>query len=178
MATFTGLLLWSTCDGSPVFAQQAKGKQTDKTNYDKKAKAAQALTHAVPGMGTTVDVAGLAKIIDDEIGLRLKQENIKASPRADDTEFLRRVYIDLTGVIPPADKVVAFLDSKEPNKREKLIDELLKDSGYGKQLAEIWASIMVPTDSNNRVLQTENLPSGWRAPSAATSRGTRWSRKW
>jgi hypothetical protein len=160
MATFTGLMLWATADGTPVFAQQAKGKQTDnKTKYesDKKAKAAPTFSHPVPGTGQTVDVAALAKIIDDEINLRLKQENLKASPQADDAEFLRRVYLDLTGVIPPADKVKEFLESKDPNKREKLIDDLLADSQYGKQLAEIWANLIVPVDSGNRLLQPEGL---------------------
>jgi hypothetical protein len=160
MATFTGLILWVTADGKPVFAQPAPSKQKDvvkKTESDKKAKGTQVLTHPVPGAGTTVNVAALAKIIDDEIARRLKQENVKASPKADDAEFLRRVYLDLAGVIPPPEKVKAFLDSKDPNKREKIIDELLEDAQFGKHLSEIWANLLVPTDSANRLLQTESL---------------------
>jgi hypothetical protein len=158
MATVTGLLFWAGNGVAPAFAQQAKGKQADgKTNYDKKTKGPQALSRPVPGAGQTLDAAALSKVIDEEVNLRLKQEGIKASPRADDAEFLRRVYIDLIGVIPPPEKVKAFLESNDPHKRANLIDELLKDSGYGKQLAENWANLIVPLESNNRLLQTEDL---------------------
>jgi Protein of unknown function (DUF1549)/Protein of unknown function (DUF1553) len=160
LATFTALIFWSAGGGAPVFAQQAKGKQKDtapKANYEQKAKAPPAFTRPIPGLGAKVDVAGVAKIIDEEIALRLKQDNIKTSPRCDDAEFLRRVYLDVTGVIPPVDKVKAFLESIDPNKREKLIDELLAEGGYGKQLAETWANLLVPVDSGNRLLQADNL---------------------
>ena len=43
---------------------------------------------------------------------------------ATDEEFLRRVYLDITGTIPTADKARAFLDDKSPDKRAKLIDEM------------------------------------------------------
>src|SRR5690349_19496925 len=69
------------------------------------------------------EVPALSQRIDQEINKRLQAEGIKPSPIADDAEFLRRVYLDITGVIPSADKAAAFLDSKEPNKRAKLIDE-------------------------------------------------------
>jgi len=158
MTAVSGLLFWAGSGVTPAFAQQGKGKQPDpKANYDKKAKAPPALTRPVPGAGQTVDTAGLAKIIDEEINLRLKEEGIKASPKADDAEFLRRVYIDLAGVIPPADKVKAFLESTDPHKRANLVEELLKDGNFGKQLAENWANLIVPPDSNNRALQTEGL---------------------
>jgi hypothetical protein len=173
MAAIAGMLLWVTADGAPVFAQQAKGKQPDvtkKTDYDKKAKTAQVLTHPVPGLGTTVDVAGLAKIIDEEISLRLKQENIKPSAKTEDAEFLRRVYLDLTGVIPPPEKVKAFLESQDANKREKVIDELLADGNFGQQLAEIWVHLLVPNDIDNRILDTTNLKK-WLAEAFNKNKG-------
>jgi hypothetical protein len=156
MASLAGLLLFASYDGpSLAFAQPAK--QDKNKDYNTKKKAAQAFTHEVPGTGKTVDIADLAKIIDDEIALRIKQEKLKASQPCDDSEFIRRVYLDLTGVIPPVEKVKAFLESKDANKREKLVDELLADPNYGKQLSEIWANMMVPVDSANRFLISENL---------------------
>ena len=47
--------------------------------------------------------------------------SVTASPRSDDAEFIRRIYLDLTGAIPPAGKAAAFLDGKDAKKREKLI---------------------------------------------------------
>jgi len=168
MALFAGLVLWGTTEQSGLaFAMQVKGKKNkdaaknkdvvQKKDYQSKPKVETAPLRPIPGAGTTVDVDGLSRIIDDEITLRLKQEKIPVSAKTDDAEFLRRVYLDLTGILPTVETVRAFLDSKDPQKREKLIDELLNDSNYGKQLAEIWVTQMVPSDSANRALLTDNL---------------------
>jgi hypothetical protein len=87
-------------------------------------------------------VAATAKAVDDVIDSRLAKEKVKAAPAADDAEFLRRAYLDLTGVIPTADKAAAFLDSKEPDKRAKLIDALLDSPEFGKFAASQWAALI------------------------------------
>src|SRR6266849_5934446 len=89
-----------------------------------------------------VDALTLSRHIDQAIAKRLETEKIKPSPVADDAEFLRRVYLDITGVIPTADAAAAFLDSKDPSKRAKLIEELLSSSGYGRHMADIWKSYL------------------------------------
>jgi hypothetical protein len=99
-----------------------------------------------------LEAADLAKFIDREIQARLSEEGLKPSPLSDDGEFLRRVYLDLVGVIPPPDRVVAFLDSTDPNKRAKLIDELLDHPRFGPYLGEMWAGMLLPRESNNRRL--------------------------
>ena len=67
----------------------------------------------------TSDARTLAQRIDQAISKRLNTQGVKPSPLADDAEFLRRVYLDITGVIPPADKAAAFLESKDPDKRRQ-----------------------------------------------------------
>src|SRR5256885_1460231 len=67
-----------------------------------------------------LDAATLAGRIDQAIQTQLDSAKIKPSPVSDDAEFLRRVYLDITGVIPTADQAAAFLDNKDPNKRAKL----------------------------------------------------------
>jgi hypothetical protein len=103
------------------------------------------------------DSAALARELDRLINQRLQGEQVTPSGRSDDAEFLRRIYLDLTGHIPPADKVVAFLDSKEPDKRARLIDELLASSDYGKHQADVWQALLVKRSSDNRALQTQPL---------------------
>ena len=66
------------------------------------------------------DARALARQIDRFIDTRLKEEGVPASPRADDAEFCRRVYLDLTGRIPSAEEAANFLDSKDPDKRDVL----------------------------------------------------------
>ena len=104
-----------------------------------------------------IDSRTLAQQIDRAIDARLQSENTPASPRCDDAEFLRRVYLDLTGHIPAADKATAFLDSRDPNKRAKLIDELLASSDYGKHQADIWQSLLLPRTSDNRFIPFEKM---------------------
>jgi hypothetical protein len=104
-----------------------------------------------------LDAAALTNLIDQGIQKQLDGEKLKASPRADDAEFLRRVYLDITGVIPSADKAAAFLSSKDPNKRAKLIDELLSSSRYGRHMADIWQALLLSRTSDNRRLDSEPL---------------------
>jgi hypothetical protein len=149
MASLTGVLCLSAADDTDrLHAHQ--------TGTAKKSSSA-ATNRPVPGADTSLDAVGLARLIDDEIAQRLQQDKLQASPRCDDNEFIRRVYLDLNGVIPPPDRVKAFLDSQEPDKREKLIDSLLADGRFGKQLADIWVHQIVSADMENRLLPTGNL---------------------
>ena len=47
------------------------------------------------------------------------------APKTTDWEFIRRVTLDLTGRIPTPDRVLSFVADTTPDKRAKLIDELL-----------------------------------------------------
>jgi hypothetical protein len=77
---------------------------------------------------------------------------------ADDAEFLRRASLDITGVIPPPDKVIAFLASKQPDKRARLIDELLASPHYGRHMADLWQEqLMAQQDLLTRGLQLDPL---------------------
>ncbi|WP_166821781.1 DUF1553 domain-containing protein [Thalassoroseus pseudoceratinae] len=65
----------------------------------------------------------------------------KFASAANDEEFLRRVYLDLAGRIPTHNETATFLNEKSPQKREKLIDDLLAGPDFPRQMAErlnIW----------------------------------------
>jgi hypothetical protein len=63
--------------------------------------------------------------IDDHVFDKLRKFQIVPSDIASDSEFLRRVCLDLTGTLPPPERVREFLASKVPDKRKKVIDALL-----------------------------------------------------
>jgi hypothetical protein len=109
---------------------------------------------AMPG---TKDAAALAKVIDAEVSRKLAEAKLTASARSSDEEFLRRAYLDLTGVIPSAEKAQAFLDDRSTDKRAKLIDELLADPHFGRRMADVWIAKLFPRDSNNRFVLKEPL---------------------
>ena len=55
---------------------------------------------------------------------------------ANDSEFLRRAYLDFSGRIPSPDTVRDFLADKSPDKRTRLIDGLFEDSLWPETMAE------------------------------------------
>lgn len=111
-----------------------------------------------------LDARALAKEIDRLIQARLDREEATPAARSQDAEFLRRVHLDLIGAIPSDDKTVAFLDTKDPDKRAKLVDELLASPQYSRYMAGIWASRLIPRELSspgfNRNTMVERL-GGW-----------------
>ena len=63
--------------------------------------------------------------IDEFVFAKLKKFNILPSELSSDTEFLRRVCLDLTGTLPPPARVREFAASKDRGKRQKLVKVLL-----------------------------------------------------
>src|SRR5262245_1936001 len=66
---------------------------------------------AAPAEPKKTDPPDLARWIDEQIDAKLAAKKVSPAPLADDAEFVRRVYLDLTGVIPSADAAVAFFKS-------------------------------------------------------------------
>lgn len=84
----------------------------------------------------------LRAVVDREIVSAWKREKVTSAKPATDAEFLRRIYLDLVGEIPTYDETLAFLDSKDPEKRTKLIDTLLGDARFARHQMEIWDLIL------------------------------------
>jgi hypothetical protein len=63
--------------------------------------------------------------IDDQVFGKLRKLRIVPAPLCRDDEFLRRVCLDLTGTLPPPERVREFVADKDPDKRDKLIEALL-----------------------------------------------------
>ncbi|MBM3800849.1 MAG: DUF1553 domain-containing protein [Acidimicrobiia bacterium] len=63
--------------------------------------------------------------IDEQVFAKLKKFNIIPSEDSGDAEFLRRVCLDLAGTLPPPKRAKEFIDSRDPQKRDKLIEALL-----------------------------------------------------
>jgi hypothetical protein len=63
---------------------------------------------------------------------------------ASDAEFLRRVYLDLTGRIPTVPQVRAFLADDSADRRAALIDELLETPEYAAHRANQWRRFLLP----------------------------------
>lgn len=82
--------------------------------------------------------------IDDLVAAKWKRMKIQPSGLCDDAEFIRRVYLDLTGLPPSANQVEEFLADKRPTreKRDEVIDALIGNDGYVEHWANKWADLM------------------------------------
>ncbi len=69
--------------------------------------------------------------IDDYVFTKLRRFNTVPSPLSGDLEFLRRVCLDVAGTLPSPERVREFLASKDPQKRDRLIETLLHSPEYG-----------------------------------------------
>jgi hypothetical protein len=107
--------------------------------------------------GTEPDAAALAALIDQYVEDRLKAERIPLAEPADDAEFLRRVYLDLHGVIPTAEQTAHFLADTRPDRRVRLIDTLLAEPRYGEYLADVWQGYLVSPLADDRRLRADQL---------------------
>src|SRR5207244_2998903 len=68
--------------------------------------------------------------IDEHVFGKLRKFQILPSERSNDGEFLRRICLDLTGMLPPPNRVKEFVADKDPAKRDKLIEILLDSPEY------------------------------------------------
>ncbi len=76
--------------------------------------------------------------IDQFILARLEREKLKPSPEADRLTLLRRVHLDLTGILPTPSEADSFLKDTSANAYEKLVDSLLASPQYGERWARHW----------------------------------------
>src|SRR5262249_58605783 len=68
--------------------------------------------------------------IDGPVLRKLQKLNVLPSEAADDAEYLRRVYLDIIGTLPTPDEARRFLNDKQPDRRARLVDELLQRPEY------------------------------------------------
>ncbi len=76
-----------------------------------------------------------ASFVDTLVNAKLKQLKFLPAETCDDATFVRRLHLDLTGLIPAGDEARRFIEDKDPQKRAKLIDQLLASEAF----ARFWA---------------------------------------
>jgi hypothetical protein len=80
---------------------------------------------------------GLEHPIDRIVDAYFAKHNIEPPAPLDDTAFVRRIYLDLIGLLPTPAETEAFLNDKAPDKRQRLIHRLLDER---RPVAEHWLS--------------------------------------
>ena len=104
--------------------------------------------------GTTLVLPSIAQARDNSTGLAPAQidhmireqwhsEQIIPALPVDDASYLRRIYIDITGSIPPAQIVEDFLTDHTADKRSRAVESLLDSPGYVEQSTTYWDSVLM-----------------------------------
>ena len=93
----------------------------------------------------------LIDFIDEQIRQSWNDNEVRASAVAEDTEWLRRVYLDIVGHIPPQDAIKQFLTDKDEAKRSKVIDNLLDHPDYVRNWTTIWTNNLIGRRTPRRV---------------------------
>lgn len=83
-----------------------------------------------------------ANFIDEHVFAKQRELQLASAPLAPDHVFLRRVFLDLIGTLPTEAEAREFLDSKDPDRRAKLIDRLLERDEYASFWALKWADVL------------------------------------
>jgi hypothetical protein len=98
----------------------------------------------IPRPGNLVATASLPRhnFIDAPVDAKLKKLNIAPSGLCNDADYLRRVSLDLIGTLPTADEARDFLNDTQPDKRSRLVDELLKRPEFADYWSLKWADLL------------------------------------
>jgi hypothetical protein len=99
--------------------------------------------------------------IDAFVLAKLEEKQLEPNKPADKITLLRRVTIDLTGLLPTPEEVQAFVNDASPNAYEKVVDRLLASSAYGERWGRHWLDIARYADSNGYKAD-ETRPDIWR----------------
>lgn len=99
--------------------------------------------------------------VDELVDTKLQQLRLVPSGPCSDQEFIRRLTIDITGMLPTEDEVLSFTSDTAPNKREVLVDQLLQR----KEFSEIWAlkfaQLLMVKSSNEVSKKSALLYASW-----------------
>ncbi|MBI1839942.1 MAG: DUF1549 domain-containing protein, partial [Verrucomicrobia bacterium] len=81
--------------------------------------------------------------IDDLVLEKLEELRLPPSPRCSDEEFIRRAFLDTMGVLPTREEARQFLDSKDPKKRDRVIDALLARPEFVDYWTYKWSDLLL-----------------------------------
>jgi len=110
-------------------------------------------------MYTPPAIAG--NYIDELVAAKLNKIRITPSGLCTDEQFLRRVTIDITGLLPTEEEYAAFMADADPSKRAKLVDRLLERKEFSEIWAMKWAELLMIKTTNQVSTKSAYLYANW-----------------
>ncbi len=97
-----------------------------------------------------------ARRIDQMLANEVGVDSTQWAGPVSDEIFLRRAFFDLVGEPPTIEDVLAFALDDQPDKRQRLIEQLLDDESYGENWARYWRDVILYRRSEERALVVSN----------------------
>ena len=152
----------------------AKAKEADKAT----AKVEPAKTKLVepnaasPKSNSNPVAAKTAAVeVDRLIDEQLAASNITPAGLVNDEDFLRRVHFDIAGTIPAAKEVTLFGLDPDPNKRAKIVEQLLGSDDYALNWARYWRDVLFLRATNERARIMSRTFEDWMVKQLQTNAG-------
>jgi hypothetical protein len=105
--------------------------------------------------------AGGRSPIDAFVTRALEEQKLEPAPQADRRMLIRRLYLDLIGLLPPPEEVDAFVNDPSPNAWEKRVDQVLASPHYGERWGRHWLDVARYADSWGHIHDDDN-PNAWK----------------
>lgn len=86
--------------------------------------------------------------VDAILSAELASSGLSLSPETDRRTLIRRVTLDLTGLLPTPEDVDAFCQDEAPDAWERVVDRLLNSHRYGERQARLWLDVVRYADTN------------------------------
>lgn len=110
------------------------------------------VTPTGPSIGTTrVSMSQAVADIDQLFTESWQRLEVRPTGRAEEPEWVRRVYLDVIGRIPTVPEVEAFQADTSTEKRRKLVDSLLNSGDYARHFAGVWSNLLIGRHPSERV---------------------------
>lgn len=127
---------------APAMAQQSKNTKAKKKTEPPPPVPERKIKTAMIDSSTRSKAVASAAKIDAMIEANYKKHNVTPNAAASDEQFIRRIYLDITGTIPTYKQVRLFSINSDPEKRSKIIDTLLSQPGYASNFYNYWSDIL------------------------------------
>jgi len=107
---------------------------------------------SIPSLTTPLDERTLNKFssfIDQLIEQNLRNNRLQKTKELDDYTYARRLYLTVIGRIPTQSELLEFVDDRDRNKKDKLIQKLLNSNGYVNHQLKWWSDMLRIKDRVN-----------------------------
>ena len=115
-----------------------------------------------PAVPQKVDWEKVRTPVDAFVLAKLNEKSLTLAPEADRRTLIRRVTLDLTGLLPTPEEVEAFVNDQSPLAYEQLVERLLASKNYGERWARHWLDVVGYADSNGYTEADSVRPQAWR----------------